>query len=55
MNFNKSIMLIFIILSGCSEIKLADNVDVCLDQGGSFDYENERCDFKDNHPMKDKE
>ena len=27
-----------------------DEVDDCLDQGGSYDYEQGRCDFEVNHP-----
>ena len=25
------------------------SVDACLDQGGSYDYEQQRCDFETNH------
>ena len=28
-------------------------VDDCLDQGGSYDYEREACDFAANHPSPD--
>ena len=28
--------------------------DICLDNGGSFDYENCRCDYSNNHPVKEK-
>ena len=26
------------------------SVDACIDQGGSYDYEQQRCDFERNHP-----
>ena len=29
------------------------SVDACLDQGGSYDYEQQRCDFEDNHTVPD--
>lgn len=29
-----------------------DDVDECLDQGGSYDYEHGRCDLDVNHPGK---
>ena len=27
------------------------SVDACLDQGGSYDYELQRCDFESDHPV----
>ncbi len=31
-------------------ISYARQIDSCLDRGGSFDYENHRCDFDNSHP-----
>jgi len=48
LNYQSKGRLIFvsitIILVGCND------VDKCLDSGGSFDYENCRCDYENKHP-----
>ena len=45
MNNKKNILLILmsLILVGC------DEVDTCLDRGGSYNYEKCECDFKNSH------
>lgn len=42
-------VLLFAVLVLTLFISSAD-VDDCLDRGGSYDYEEERCDFDTNHP-----
>ena len=35
-------------------ILTATKIDVCMDNGGSFDYENCKCDYSTNHLVKEK-
>jgi len=45
----RKLLLLFILLSlsGCSDI------DACLDNGGSYNYDNCECDYNSKHPYKE--
>ena len=43
-------LILFGVFLALQPISYAWEIDSCLDRGGSFDYENHRCDFDANHP-----
>ncbi len=43
-------LILFGVFLALQPISYARQIDSCLDDGGSFDYENHRCDFNVNHP-----
>ena len=43
-------LILFGVFLALQPISYAMEVDECLDSGGSFDYQNHRCDFDVNHP-----
>ncbi len=43
-------LILFGVFLALQPISYARQVDSCLDRGGSFDYENHRCDFGISHP-----
>ena len=43
-------LILFGIFLALQPISYALEIDGCLDRGGSFDYENHRCDFEVSHP-----
>ena len=43
-------LILFGVFLALQPISYAWEIDACLDRGGSFDYENQRCDFDVSHP-----
>ena len=43
-------LILFGVFLALQPISYALEIDACLDRGGSFDYQNHRCDFEGDHP-----
>ena len=43
-------LILFGVFLALQPISYAWEIEACLDKGGSFDYENHRCDFDVSHP-----